>query len=30
VSRLRRKLELDGFSARVETISRFGYQLASR
>jgi len=28
VSRLRRKLELNGFRARVETISRFGYQLA--
>ena len=29
VSRLRRKLELNGFRVRVETISRFGYQLAS-
>lgn len=29
VSRLRRKLELNGFRARVETISRFGYQLAA-
>jgi two-component system, OmpR family, response regulator len=29
VSRLRRKLEQNGFSARVETISRFGYQLTS-
>jgi two-component system OmpR family response regulator len=30
VSRLRRKLELNGFRAKVETISRYGYQLASR
>ncbi|MGF6530002.1 two-component system OmpR family response regulator [Paraburkholderia sp. GAS33] len=30
VSRLRRKLELNEFRARVETISRYGYQLASR
>jgi two-component system, OmpR family, response regulator len=30
VSRLRRKLESNGFRARVETISRFGYQLATR
>lgn len=30
VSRLRRKLETHGFRARVETISRYGYQLASR
>jgi two-component system OmpR family response regulator len=30
VSRLRRKLELNDFRARVETISRYGYQLASR
>jgi two-component system OmpR family response regulator len=30
VSRLRRKLELNGFRARLETISRYGYQLASR
>jgi two-component system OmpR family response regulator len=30
VSRLRRKLELNGFKAKVETISRYGYQLASR
>jgi DNA-binding response OmpR family regulator len=29
VSRLRRKLELNGFRAKVETISRFGYQLTS-
>jgi two-component system, OmpR family, response regulator len=29
VSRLRRKLEQNGFRARVETISRFGYQLTS-
>jgi two-component system OmpR family response regulator len=30
VSRLRRKLETHGFRARVETISRYGYPLASR
>lgn len=30
VSRLRRKLELNGCRARVETVSRFGYQLAAR
>jgi len=30
VSRLRRKLETNGFKARVETISRYGYQLATR
>jgi two-component system, OmpR family, response regulator len=30
VSRLRRKLESNGFRARVETISRYGYQLATR
>jgi two-component system OmpR family response regulator len=29
VSRLRRKLDLNGFRAKVETVSRFGYQLAS-
>jgi two-component system OmpR family response regulator len=29
VSRLRRKLELNGFRVKVETISRFGYQLTS-
>jgi two-component system OmpR family response regulator len=30
VSRLRRKLEMNGFRARVETVSRYGYQLATR
>ena len=30
VSRLRRKLDTNGFRARVETISRYGYQLATR
>jgi two-component system, OmpR family, response regulator len=27
VSRLRRKLELHTFGARLETVSRFGYQI---